>query len=38
MAPAAANALYNAIGVKFNNIPITPEQVLKALKRNKHKE
>jgi 4-hydroxybenzoyl-CoA reductase alpha subunit len=36
-APAVANALYNAIGVKFNSIPITPEQVLKALKRNKHK-
>ena len=32
--PAIANALYAAIGVRFRHYPITPEQVLKGLKRN----
>lgn len=32
VAPAIANAIYNAIGVRFTEIPITPEKVLKALK------
>lgn len=35
MAPVAAainNALYNAIGVRFHELPITPQKVLKALK------
>ncbi len=33
--PAAtiANALYNAIGVRFYDIPITPDKIIKALKR-----
>jgi len=31
-APAVANAIYDAIGVRMNSLPITPEKVLKALK------
>ncbi len=34
-APAIANALYNAIGVRFNRIPITPRLVLDGLKAGK---
>lgn len=30
-APAIVNAIYDAIGVNFNELPITPEKVLKAL-------
>jgi xanthine dehydrogenase molybdenum-binding subunit len=30
-APAIANALYNAIGVRIRDLPITPEKVLAAL-------
>jgi xanthine dehydrogenase molybdenum-binding subunit len=30
--PAIANAVYDAIGVRFRHYPITPEQVLKALR------
>lgn len=30
--PAIANAIYDAIGVRFRHYPITPEQVLNALK------
>jgi xanthine dehydrogenase molybdenum-binding subunit len=30
--PAIANAVYAAIGVRFRHYPITPEQVLKALR------
>ena len=29
---AVAQAIYNATGVRFNNVPITPEKVLKAIK------
>ena len=29
--PAVANAVYNAIGVRIDEIPITPDRVLKAL-------
>ena len=32
VAPAIANAVYNAIGVRFNRLPITPDQVLAALR------
>ena len=32
VAPAIANAVYNAIGVRFNRLPITPDQVLNALR------
>jgi CO/xanthine dehydrogenase Mo-binding subunit len=31
-APAIANAIYDAIGIRFYDIPITPERVLKAIK------
>jgi CO/xanthine dehydrogenase Mo-binding subunit len=31
-APAIANAIYNAVGVRIKDIPITPEKVFKALK------
>jgi CO/xanthine dehydrogenase Mo-binding subunit len=29
--PALANAVYNAVGVRIDEVPITPEKVLKAL-------
>jgi xanthine dehydrogenase molybdenum-binding subunit len=32
VAPAIANAIYNAVGVRIRDLPITPEKVLKALK------
>lgn len=32
--PAIANAVYNAIGVRFRHYPITPEDVLKGLRNN----
>ena len=32
IAPAIANAIYDAIGVRIKELPITPEKVLKALK------
>jgi 4-hydroxybenzoyl-CoA reductase subunit alpha len=31
--PAVANAVYDAIGVRLDEVPITPEKVLKALDR-----
>ncbi len=31
-APAIANAIYDAIGIRFHEIPITPEKVLRALR------
>ena len=33
VAAAYANAIYNAIGVRFYELPITPEKVLRALRR-----
>ncbi len=30
-APAIANAVYNAIGVRFNDPPLTPEKIARAL-------
>jgi len=33
--PAIVNAVYDAIGVRFTELPITPEKVLKALKEKK---
>jgi CO/xanthine dehydrogenase Mo-binding subunit len=30
-APAVANALYNAVGVRVQELPITPEKVLSVL-------
>ena len=35
VAPAIANAVYNAIGIRFRDLPITPEKVLMAI-RNHH--
>ena len=31
--PAVANAVYDAVGVRVDEVPITPEKVLKALRR-----
>ena len=31
-APAIANAIYDAVGVRIHHLPITPEKVLAALK------
>jgi CO/xanthine dehydrogenase Mo-binding subunit len=31
-APAAANAVYNATGVRILDLPITPEKILRGLK------
>jgi 4-hydroxybenzoyl-CoA reductase subunit alpha len=36
--PAIFNAVYDAIGVRFTEMPITPEKVLKALDEKKKKE
>ncbi len=33
-APAIINAIYDAIGVRFNRLPVTPEKVLEALREN----
>jgi CO/xanthine dehydrogenase Mo-binding subunit len=30
--PAIANAVFNAVGVRINELPITPERILRALK------
>jgi 4-hydroxybenzoyl-CoA reductase subunit alpha len=30
-APAIINAIYDAIGIRFNSLPVTPEMVLEAL-------
>lgn len=35
IAPAIANAVYDAVGVRITDLPITPEKVLKALKGKK---
>jgi len=34
-APAIANAIYDAIGVRIKDLPITPEKILTALKEKK---
>jgi xanthine dehydrogenase molybdenum-binding subunit len=36
-APAIANAIYDAIGVRINDLPITPEKIRAALKQKKQK-
>jgi xanthine dehydrogenase molybdenum-binding subunit len=33
-APAISNAIYDAVGVRLRDVPMTPERVLKALKEN----
>ena len=35
-APAIANAIYDAVGVRIKELPITPEKVLAALKEKVH--
>ncbi len=37
-AGAVANAIYNAIGIRFKDAPITPEKVLNALRENNQGE
>jgi CO/xanthine dehydrogenase Mo-binding subunit len=34
-APAVANAIYDAVGIRFNHLPITPEKILRGLKKLK---
>lgn len=34
-APAIVNAIYDAIGVNFNELPVTPEKILRALEEKK---
>jgi len=36
--PAIANAIYDAIGVRIYDLPITPERILKVLKEKKNKK
>jgi CO/xanthine dehydrogenase Mo-binding subunit len=36
-APAIANAIYNAVGIRLKDLPLTPEKVLKALAEQKSK-
>ncbi len=35
VAPAIANAIYDAIGIRFTQLPITPDKVLKRLKKER---
>ena len=35
-APAIANAIYDAVGIRLKELPMTPERVLKALKERKN--
>jgi nicotinate dehydrogenase medium molybdopterin subunit len=37
VAPAVANAVYDAIGIRFFDLPITPEKILLALKSRNRK-
>ena len=34
-APAIANAVYNALGIRINSLPLSAEKVLDAIKNNK---
>jgi len=36
--PAVANAVYDAVGVRIDEVPITPEKVFKALRRKEKGE
>ncbi|MDY0399865.1 MAG: molybdopterin-dependent oxidoreductase [Bacilli bacterium] len=37
--PAAlCNAIYNAVGVRITNLPVTPQKILEGICANKHKE
>jgi CO/xanthine dehydrogenase Mo-binding subunit len=35
--PAFANAVYDAVGIRFDEIPITPDKVLRALERSQER-
>ena len=35
MIPAVANAVFDAVGVRVDTLPITPERILRALKEQK---
>jgi 4-hydroxybenzoyl-CoA reductase subunit alpha len=37
-APAIINAIYDAIGVRFKSLPVTPEKILQALREKEKKE
>jgi len=37
-APAIANAIYNAVGVRIKDLPITPDKVLAALQQKNNKK
>src|SRR5680860_1016358 len=37
-APAIANAVYDALGIRLNRVPMKPEQVLEAIFRNQGRE
>jgi nicotinate dehydrogenase medium molybdopterin subunit len=37
-APAIANAIYDAVGVRIKELPITPDKVLKALKEKRNEK
>jgi xanthine dehydrogenase molybdenum-binding subunit len=32
VAPAIANAIYNAVGIRLKDLPLSPERILQALK------
>jgi len=36
--PAIANAIYNAVGVRVDEVPITPEKIYKGLQKIKSKK
>ena len=36
--PALANAVYNAVGVRIREMPITPEKIAMALAQKEEKE
>ena len=33
IAPAIVNAIYDAIGIRFKELPVTPEKILRGLRR-----
>jgi xanthine dehydrogenase molybdenum-binding subunit len=35
VAPAIANAIYNAVGIRLKDLPLNPERVLQALRGRK---
>jgi len=37
-APAIANAIYDAVGIRIHDLPITPEKILGALKKIKEQK